>query len=91
MRDTARGGGYVLEEALERVAPDAEADHAARVIDVLDRVCWNDAALAAREEPRSHGERIWDVRGGAVHRALDTADHAPFAIGYEEPVEPAKV
>jgi hypothetical protein len=91
VRDTAQGGGYVLEEALQRVAAHAEADYAARVVDVLDRVRWNDAALAAREEPGSHGERVWNVRGGAVHRALDTADHATFAISYEEPVEPAKV
>jgi hypothetical protein len=91
MRDTARGGGYVLEEALERVAPDAEAYHAARVVDVLDRVRWNDAALAPGEEPGANGERVRDVGCRAIHRALDTADDATFAIGDEEPVEPAKV
>jgi hypothetical protein len=91
VRDTAEEGDYVLEEALQGVAPDAEADYAARVVDVLDRVRWNDAALAAREEPGSHGERVGDVGGGAVHRALDTTDDATFAISYEEPVEPAKV
>ena len=88
---SSRGRASGLEEALQRVSADAEADHAACVVDVLDRVSWNDAALAAREEPGSYGERVGPVRGGAVHRAFDTADHAAFAISYEEPVEPAKV
>src|SRR6266536_3926209 len=79
LRDTPQAAGYVLEEALQAVASDPEADHAAFAVDVLDRVCRDDAP-AAGEKPRAYGERIRNVGGGAVHRTLDAADDATLVI-----------
>src|SRR4051812_38867719 len=86
-RRTSQGGGYVLKKALERVTPDAEADHAGCVVDVFDRIGRYNAA-ATGEESRADSERIRHVGGGAVHRALDPSDDATLVVGDEKPVQP---
>src|SRR5215212_1411475 len=89
-QDAAPEGASGLEEALQRVAADAKADHAARAVDVLDRLSGDEAAPAG-EEPRANRERIRDVWSGAVHRTFDAADDATLVIGNEKPVEPTKI
>src|SRR5439155_5811138 len=64
-----------LEEAADVLAVDPEADDAARAVDLIDRV-GRDEPAAAREEARLDREGVRDVRGCAVHRALDLADEA---------------
>src|SRR6266536_3040012 len=90
LRGASRGGGYDLKKALERVAPDTEADHAGRIVDVFDRLGRHNAAPAG-EEPRANSERIRHVGGGPVHRTLDPADNPTLVIGDEKSVQPAKV
>src|SRR5438874_2421544 len=79
-----------LEEGANRLAVDPEADHAARAVDLLDRV-GRDEAAAPREEPGLDRERIGDVGGGAVHRALDLADDASLPVGDREARSPAEI
>src|ERR671935_318864 len=57
-------------------AIDELADHAARPVDLLDRV-GGDEPAAPRQEAGAHGERIRNVGRRAVHRALHLADQAP--------------
>ena len=72
-----------LEEAANRLALDAEADHAARAVDLVDRVRGNEPP-APVEEAGLDGQRVRDVGRGAVHRALDATDHPAAPIGDEE-------
>lgn len=69
-----------LEEAADRLAVDAETDHAARAIDLLDRVR-RDEPAPAREQARLHREGVGDVSSGAVHRARDLSHDPAPAIG----------
>src|SRR5207248_9334594 len=86
-RDTSLGCEDVrLEEALERVAPDAEADHAAGVVDGLDHLRRHHAP-AAGEEAGPNGEGVRHVRSGAVHRALDPADGPTLIVGDEKTIQ----
>src|SRR6185437_13148005 len=79
-----------LKEGADRLAVDPEADHAARAVDLLDRVGRYEAA-APREEAGLDGKRIGDVRGGAVHRALDLADDPALAVGDREACGAAEI
>ena len=72
-----------LEEAADRVALDAEADHPGAVVDLLDRL-GRDEAPPAREEARADGEGVRCVGSGAVHGALDASDEAPARICDQE-------
>jgi hypothetical protein len=78
--------GFDLQEALERVARDAETDHTARSVDVFDRVGRNDAAPAS-EKAGADGQSIRDVRRRAVHRAFDSANNPALAICDEKSVQ----
>src|SRR5205085_5100050 len=71
-----------LEKASNGFAIDAKADHAAGAVDLLDRVR-GDQAAAAGEEPGLDRERIGNVGGRAVHRALDLADEATLPVGHD--------
>jgi hypothetical protein len=89
--DASQGGGQIgLEEAFERFARYAEADHTGGVVDLFDRLGRYDPA-AAREEPRAHGQCVGNIRSGAVHRALDPADGTTLTVGDEETIQPTEV
>jgi hypothetical protein len=79
-----------LKEAADVLAVDPEADHAARAVDLLNRVRRNEAA-APREKPGLDGKRVRNVGSGAVHRALDLADEAPLPIGDDVAGSPAEI
>ena len=79
-----------LEEAADVLAVDPEADDAARAVDLVDRV-GGDEPAAARKEPGLHGQRVRDVGGGAVHRALDLPDEAALAVGDDIARRPAEI
>src|SRR5665647_3572414 len=79
-----------LEEAADALAVDPEADHAARAVDLVDRVRGNHAA-AAREEPGLDRKGVRDVGSGAVHGALDLADEAALPVGDDVAGSPAEI
>jgi hypothetical protein len=83
-----REGGR--EEGADRLALDAEADHARAVVDLLDRVGRHEPP-AAGEEARAHREGVRLLGRGAVHRALDASDHPAARVGDEEAGRPAQV
>src|SRR5207253_844269 len=66
----------------DRVALDAQSDHAAAAVDRLDRV-GRDEPAAPLQEARLDRQRVRHVRGGAVHRALHPPDHPAAPIGHE--------
>ena len=80
----------LLEEAADVLAVDPEADHAARAVDLLDRVR-RDEAAAPREEPGLDRKRVRNVGSGAVHRALDLPDEAALPVGDDVAGSPAEV
>src|SRR5262245_327171 len=78
----ARAGKERLQERENRVAVDAETDDAAAAVDLGDRVCRNEPA-PARQEARAHGDRVRDVRRGAVHRRLHRAHDPALRVSDE--------
>jgi hypothetical protein len=75
--------GFELQEAADCFALDAEADDAALAVDLGDRVRGDEPA-AAGEEAVADRECVRNVGCLAVHRALDSADHAAPRIRYEK-------
>jgi hypothetical protein len=75
--------GTLLEEAADRFPLDAEADHAAHIVDLLDRF-GRDEPPPAREEAGADRKGIRLVGSGAVHRALHASDEAAPLVGYEK-------
>src|SRR5437868_1055160 len=80
----------LLEEGTNRLALDPKADHPRAVVDLLDRVGGNEPP-AAREESGADRKRIGLFGRGAVHRALDPANHPALRIGDEESSRPTKI
>src|ERR671926_681298 len=80
----------LLEEAADGLALDAQADHAARAVDLVDRIGRNEPA-APREEAGPHRERVRNVGRRAVHRALDLPDQPAATVGHDVPGGAAKV
>ena len=72
-----------LEKAPNGVARHSKRDDALADVDVGDRVR-RDEATAARETARANRECVGDVRAGAVHRALDSADDPSAIVGDDE-------
>src|SRR5919202_3900506 len=73
-----------LEKGVQRLALDAEVDHAIRAVHLLDRRGRDDAASAG-EEAGANRERVRDVGRSAVHRPLDATDEAPACISNAVP------
>src|SRR5439155_12187501 len=69
-----------LEEAANRLALDAQSDHAAAAVDLVDRVSRDDSSPPG-EEAGADRESVGNVGLGSVHRALDPADDTPLAVG----------
>jgi hypothetical protein len=67
---------------VDRVAVDAKLDHAARAVDLVDRVR-GDETPTTREKARLDRERIRNVRSGAVHGALDLPDEPSLPVGHD--------
>src|SRR6478752_2139932 len=78
-QETAQLRRSALAEALDRLAHEAQADHAAAPVDRGDRVRRDEPAAAQETGP--DGERVGHVRGGAVHRRLDPPDDAAASVG----------
>src|SRR5687768_17520504 len=78
-----------LEKLADRLAQDAEADHAGAFVDRADRVGRDEPAAA--EKAGADGERVRHVRLAAVHRRLDPADHAAAHVGDEKAFDAAEV
>src|SRR5919205_2582798 len=74
----ALGPERFLEEAADGLALDAQADHAARPVDLVDRIGRNEPA-APRQKAGAHRERVGHVGRRAVHRALDLPDEPAAA------------
>src|SRR3954468_14760135 len=72
-----------LEEAEDRVAVDAKADHAGARVDLRDRVRGDEPA-AAGEEARANRDRVRNIGSAAVHRSLDSADDSALRVGDAE-------
>src|SRR5690349_10022438 len=72
-----------LAEALDRLADEPEADHAAAAVDRVDRVGRDEPAAA--EKTGANRKRVGHVGGGAVHRSLDPPDDAAARIGDQIP------
>src|ERR671935_849095 len=80
----------VLEEAADGLALDAQADHAARAVDLVDCIGRNEPATP-REKAGTHRKRVRNVGRRAVHRALDLSDQPAAAIGHDVPGGAAEV
>ena len=63
---------------------DEQADHAARAVDLVDRVRGDEPAPAS-EEAAAHSESIGHVGLRPVHRAFDPPDKAPVRVGNQVP------
>jgi hypothetical protein len=72
-----------LEEAADVFFWDPECYHVRTVVYLGDCVCWDQAPLAG-EETALYRQGVWDVREGAVHRALHSADYPAAVVGYQE-------
>ena len=80
----------VLEKRANRPALDAQPDHAASAVDLLNRLGRNEAT-AAREKPRANREGIRSVARAPVHGALDPADDPSSCVRDEIADRLAKV
>src|SRR6188472_2415037 len=72
-----------LKEAADVFFRDPQGDHIAAVVYLGNRVR-RDQTAVSREETALDREGVWDVREGAVHRALDSADDPAPVIGDQE-------
>jgi putative nucleotidyltransferase with HDIG domain len=81
--DALVGGLALLEEGADRLALDVEADHAAAVVDLDDRVGRNEPA-PSRQEPGADCQRVGNVLDPTVHRTLDLSDDPPAGVCYQE-------
>jgi hypothetical protein len=79
-----------LQERPDRLPGNIETDDAARAVDLLDRLGWDEPA-SSREEAGANGQRIRNVGSLAVHRALDPADDPSSDVGNQVTDRPAEV